>query len=246
MQRLSKPVRIWIVLCAAAALGLAACADVPQEAVELSDLVSQDMAEMQRAHRDLATVYFDQNRQTINNFIDNTYSPALTQEALTRPDSNLGGRTFIELLRDTSRVPDNQALKLMQGFVSKQQRETEAKRRELLEPLEQQRRDYMAAIDASYQRMERGYSVIAGHLASIRQIQVAQEEILKDVGLEEIRETVSSALVSLSDDIAEITSKAESRADSIDEIFAKADAVRESFDDLKEKLKERRAKITSR
>lgn len=236
MQRLSKPVRTWTALCAAAALGLAACADVPQETVELSDLVSQDMAEMQRAHRDLATVYFDQNRQTINDFIDNTYSPALTQEALTRRIPAFGNKTFVEHLRDSAAVPDNTALRLMQGFIRRQQRETEAKRRELLDPLEQQRRDYMAAIDASYQRMQRGYSVVAGHLASIRQVQVAQDEILADVGAEGLRERITSTLTRLSDDIAKITSEAESKADSVGDAVAKVQALREGLDKLKQRI----------
>lgn len=236
MQRIAKPVPTWIALCAAAALGLAACADVPREAVELSDLVSQDMAEMQRAHRDLATVYFDQNRQTINDFIDDTYGPALTQEALTRRIPAFGDKTFVEHLRDTAAVPDNTALRLMQGFIRRQQRETEARRRELLDPLERRRRDYMAAIDASYQRLQRGYSVVAGHLASIRQIQVAQDEILADVGAEGLRERTTATLTRLSDDIARITSEAESKAGSVGDAVARVQTLREGLDRLKQRI----------
>ena len=236
MQRISKPVRPWIVLCAAAALGLAACADVPQEAAEPSGLVSQGMAEPQWKHRDRAMDNFDRSRQTINNFIDNTYSPALTRKALTRRVPALGNKTFVEHLRDTAAVPDNTELRLMRGFVRRQMRETEARRRELLDPLEQRRREYMAVIDVSCQPVQRGYSAVAGHLASICQVQVSQDKTLTEVGAGGFCDKITVMPNRLSCDIARITDEAEIKADGIGDAVAKVQVLREGLDKLKQRI----------
>ena len=54
---------------------LAACASVPPEAVELSQVAGRRVADAQASHEALAAAYFDLSRQRIEDFIDQRWTP---------------------------------------------------------------------------------------------------------------------------------------------------------------------------
>lgn len=51
------------------------CATVPKETVELSEIVDQQIMEMQRSHEEFVGLYYDQLRKEVDNFMEQKWIP---------------------------------------------------------------------------------------------------------------------------------------------------------------------------
>ena len=65
------------------------CAHVPKESVELSATVGRDIAQVYRAHRELAVVLYERIKSDINRFIDEVYAPYQIQKLLQADQSSV-------------------------------------------------------------------------------------------------------------------------------------------------------------
>ena len=199
-----------------------ACAQVPKESVELSVTVGRDLAEVHRAHRELAVRYFDQIKGDINAFVDEVYRPHTIKHSMRRFD--LIDRVV------AARAPGAKvdALSVMELYVTMVSEEIEAYRRELLDPIEAYEREVLTGIDDAYQKLQNANAIVTGHLASIRKVHDAQEEILRSAGMEDLRGRFVEETVSLServDDLVEKGRKAEERAEDLEETIQKLRAL---------------------
>ena len=183
-------------------LTISSCAQVPKESIELSNTVGRDLEEVHRAHRALADLYFDSIEQEINRFIDNEYRPSYVK--LFAENFQLTDKITIIL----ANKPDD-LLIVMQKFVEIAMRDVDAKRNELLSGIQDQRRKVISEIDDSYRKIQAAHAVITGHLASVRKVHDAQAEILKEVGVGDLREKLAKKTATLSGDIRDITKNAE-------------------------------------
>jgi hypothetical protein len=104
--------------------------------------------------------------------------------------------------------PDD-LLVLMQKFVEIAIRDVDAKRMELLSGVQDQRRIVISEIDDSYRKILAAHAVVTGHLASVRKVHDAQADILGEVGVGDLREKLGKKTAVLSQDIRDITKKAE-------------------------------------
>lgn len=127
---------------------LSACAQVPKESVELSVTVGRDLAEVHRAHRELAIEYFDCVKKDINEFIDEVYRPYMIQKTMA------DFRLLQRIQRAVERGDETRAFNIMKLFVSLLSEQIENYRKELLQNISKQESEVLLAIDDSYQKIQ--------------------------------------------------------------------------------------------
>lgn len=178
---------------------ITSCAVVPKESVELSATVGRDVVNVYQSHKSLATILFDRMKKDVNTFVDDEYAPYQIGKLLEMDfaDANSGKfdsmtGSIIDAAKNSSDLTKQKlALGFMKDFVSVVLKEVEIYRKILLAPIEKQEMEVMAAIDRSYNQIIYANSIVTGHLASVRKVHDAQEDILNKFGMEKLRiETV--------------------------------------------------------
>lgn len=222
----------FIGLALACALSLQ-CAQVPKESVELSATIGRDLAEVHRAHRELAEVLFARMRSDVNRFVDEVYAPYQVrtvmdrQWALAHSDSEAERNASILLAINAAFEPDAPAqlqanvLAGMGLMVSRIQADIESKREELLSPLNAQEAEVLGSIDRAYDQLHYANSIVTGHLSSVAKVHETQADLLAAIGVErDLRTQVAGKLASAADDIDKLVAgaeKAENRLDQAEE-----------------------------
>jgi hypothetical protein len=199
-------------LTSAVLLGLLGCASVPEESVELSVTLGRDLAEVHRAHRELAIQYFRGIKQDINQFIDEEYRPFMIKK--TMEDFKLLDRIKTATAPDASPDP----LQILELFVNKLSKQIESYRKELFQNISNQENELLTSLDDAYQKLQNANSIVTGHLASVRKVHEAQAELLDRANLEGLRDRFIEKTARLSDEVAKLVKKARKGEETIDKI----------------------------
>jgi hypothetical protein len=201
---------------------LAGCASVPPETVELSHAIGQDMEELHRSHRALAELQFSQAKDRVNTFIDGIYRPALIET--TADEAGLVSNIELILDRDPERLPA-----YLSRFLTAVDPLVEAKRNELLNPIEEQEQQLLAEINAAYSQVQAANAVISGHLASIRSVHDAQSQALEAVGLPDMRERIAATTADVSNRISDLNRRGLEISSSIDDATTRIQSLNEAI-----------------
>jgi hypothetical protein len=110
------------------------------------------------------------------------------------------------------------ALAAMEIFVEVVRAEIESYRTERLAPVRVQRKTVLANLDRAYGQIIYGNSIVTGYLASVVKVRDAQNEILAEVGLEELQKTVGIKLAETSDRLEEFMQKARKIEGKVNEV----------------------------
>lgn len=235
MTRSTVRLRISLVMIL---LGCAACAQVPKEAIELSTTVGRDVAEVHRAHRATATLLFARIKRDVNRLVDEVYAPFQIQKQLAadHADFKAGSEeSMFAALNAALKKPDSAedqeaAIATLEIFVEVIRGDIEDYRSLRLAPVLQQERDVLEAIDRSYNQIHYANSIVTGHLASVAKVHDAQEEVLRDLGLEGLRGDIGAALAETSDKVARILDKARKFEGKVDEVESKIEEITSELD----------------
>lgn len=177
----------------------AGCAQVPRESVELSATVGRDLAEMHRAHRELAVRYFGRMKSDVNQFVDEKYRPFIIRDTLEK----LGLVNELKQENDPVKI-----LEKMESYVVLTTKRIEDTRSTWIKPIADQEHSVLKAIDNSYLLIQNANSIVTGHLASVVRVHDAQADLLQRAGLGNFQTETSEKLAKLSDKISEIVDKA--------------------------------------
>ena len=200
--------RIIILVVIGASMGLFACAQVPKESVTLSATVGRDMAEMHRAHRELAVLYYDRMIQDINEFVDEKYVPFQIRETLKKY-----GNTLIKAIQDGAK-PDatGDAQKIVMGYLTiyleELRNNIEAYRKKLLDPIQKQKEAFLKELEESYRKIHYANSIVTGHLSSVVKVHETQDELLAEVKMEGLRSDIGGSLSEFAAQVTEFLAKA--------------------------------------
>lgn len=208
------------------------CAQVPKEAVELSTTVGRDLAEMQKSHIELVKIYYEEKIKNVNQFIDNVYLPYQIQRTLSDEEIKQDMLATIESASraDTTGQKQKDAFEKLTSFHLIIHEEVEDYRKVKLAPIKNQYKSVLDGINESYDQIHYANSIVTGHLASVVKVHDAQNEILEELDLKDIRSKVGSNVANISDGIADLTAKAKESESDIDKIVAK-------FDELTDNVK---------
>lgn len=217
---------------------ITSCAVVPKESVELSATVGRDVVNVYQAHKELATILFTRMKKDVNTFVDDVYAPYQIGKLLEMDFADATSGEYESMtgsLIDASKnssdfAKQKQALGNMKDFVSTVYEEVEAFRKILLDPIEEQELKVMAEIDRSYNQIIYANSIVTGHLASVRKVHDAQEDILNEFGLENLRAETAQKLSNYSVGVDKIL-KDVKKID-VDDVEKQMTEVKAQFDKL--------------
>ena len=190
---------------------LASCAQVPEEAVTLSEDVGSVLEELRQKNAALVVRMFDDRKAQINQFIDETYAPFVVSSAMKKT------KALDRLKRLVDEGQGDRALKLMQIMVNRSLAKIQAKRTELLQPIQRQEDQVKAAFDSAFGIAIKGTETTTGLLRSVRRVHSAQDQILGELGLKDLRNTVNRDVASVSDKLASLLASARNLDASLDE-----------------------------
>ncbi len=216
----------------------AGCAQVPKQSVELSVTVGRDIAQMYRAHRDLAVILYGRIKSDVNKFIDEVYAPYQIKKLLQADHEDFkkgDANALFSALDAAIKQPNNPdvqktALDAMDVFVQVVRAEIESYRQERLAPILAQEKEVLSAIDRSYNQIHYANSIVTGHLASIVKVHDAQEELLNEFGIEGLRKDIGQKLANTSNKVAEFVEKAKKFDGTIEEIEKKIKELTKKLD----------------
>ena len=191
--------RRWaVVLIGLSLLGLAGCATVPKEAVQLSYAVGQDIEQLHTGYQRTIRFSFDQIRQRGLGVIENVWTPAYLTSFV--KDGNL-----------VEAAQSNQ-IDRVEFWARLAIEAIDKKRQEFLRPLQQQENALLADIDDAFGRVIRANSAVTAHLNSVLKVQDLQTEVLESAGLKDVRDKINAAIDQASDFAASATSEIETAA----------------------------------
>lgn len=181
---------------------ITSCAVVPKESVELSATVGRDVVIVYKAHKELTTLLFTRMKEDVNTFVDDVYAPYQIGKLLEMDfaDANSGEfesmtGSLIDAAKNSSDLSkQKEAISNMTDFVSVVYEDVETYREILLAPIEEQELKVMSEIDRSYNQIIYANSIVTGHLASVRKVHDAQEDILNMFGVENLRTETAQKL----------------------------------------------------
>ena len=190
---------------------LASCAQVPEESVTLSEDVGTVLEELRQKNAALIVRMFDDRKAQINQFIDETYAPFVVSTAMEK----VKALDKLKLLVDEGKGA--QALKLMQIMVNRSLAKIQAKRTELLQPIQRQEARVKAAFDNAFGIAIKGTETTTGLLRSVRRVHSAQEQILAELGLKDLRNTVHRDAALVSDKLGKLLASTRNLDAALDE-----------------------------
>ena len=185
-------------------VSLSACASVPREVVELSYAMGADLDEVEGTHETLVRLHFDDLRRRTDDFLTTQWQPAYLRHFIQEGD-------LVALATD----PDpNEVLDGVQSWTEVALEEIQAKRHELLDPLDVHEQELMEAVGAAFARLRTANATITAHLNSIRAVDEAQGDALARLGLGDLRGQITAGLAEASR-ITEEGIRATTEADSL-------------------------------
>lgn len=243
--RIRKQLLLSILLFALCIYTLSACAQVPKQAVELSATVGRDIAQVYQSHKEIATLLYDRIKKDVNKFVDNVYAPYQIKKQLKDDydDFKSGNKDslFAVLNYAVNHPDDSQAqlntLEYMEIFLEVVREDIESFRQEQLSPVMIQEQELLSAIDRSYNQIHYANSIVTGHLASITKVYDAQDQILKEFGIEGLRKDIGETLAETSRKVSEYTDQAKKIDEKLDETEKNIEDWKTKFHNLFKKEK---------
>lgn len=226
-----------VILCF---LVLSGCAQVPKKSVELSATVGKDVAQVHKAHHELAVIIYERMKNDVNRFVDEVYAPFQIQRLLQADYEDFKKSdkdSLFSALDDAIKQPDNSnvqkiALESMDVFVQVVLSVIESYRKQRLAPILAQEKELLSSIDRSYNQIHYANSIVTGHLASIVKVHDAQEELLNEIGVDGMRSDIAHKLASTSDKLSKFVDKTKKVDGSMAEMQGKIEKLTNKLDSI--------------
>ena len=185
---------------------LSACvATVPKEVVELSYKMNQDMTHVEHAYTDLVRQYIAVLKKQREDYLYNEWVPDLLEGWIQEGmliEMAQGKVVYDDQIEDfvsVDKLNRIDQLSSIKDWALVATNEIEAKRQELITPLEKAESTIIAEIQQSFGLLKQGNQTITAHLNSIREVQDIQNKLLESVDLEQLRNSINQQLSELSD-----------------------------------------------
>lgn len=210
---------------------LTACAQVPQEAVELSTTVGRDLEEVHRAHKALAESFFDRMEQDADQFIDDTYAPMLIS----------GFVKDFKLEQVIVKVVKNDPKKLvpiLERFISNIHKDIEGYRTDIKSGIIADKKNVLKEINNSHKNLQAANAIVTGHLASVRNVHDMQNELLAKVKMGDLREKIGTKIAKTSSQVSDLVRKGQKAHRDLEKLQNKKEASADQLKKAKAKIEE--------
>lgn len=212
------------------------CASVPPESINLSQAIGRDIAELERSHLQLVDIHYKDLKGKINTYIDQVYAPFIINYVL-RDELTLyqsGSPSLYTSIIAAGESADSEvtshALEEMTDFLEAARAQIDAKRAELLDPIEQQQIELRSKIHTAYSNTLSANATLTAYLQSVRNVKDAQGRALTLIGIEGADEKITDNLVRASDEVSHLIEEAK-------KIDLKGEDVYQKFEDISNQIK---------
>lgn len=218
------------------ALSQFSCSSVPQETVELSKIIGNDLHELEESHIQTINLLYQKIQDEINDFIDEVYTPFIISYVLEAEYAShlSGGESIFSSMitaANNNQKTSRKVLDDMKDFLEAANNQIEAKRNELQTPINTQKMVMISSIRESYGNVIYANSTISGHLESIRKVKNAQDKAASMLGVKNANKKINDQLLEVSEKVSEAVLKAK-------KIDIKTDDAMEKLEETIKKLKE--------
>jgi len=168
---------------------LVGCASVPKEVVELSYITGQDLSQIYSSYRVLIQTHFENLRTQTLVFLENRWAPVFLEDFIKRG----------KLVEKAKGSDPKRVFEDVQDWVEVAIETIEAKKREMIDPINKDEKALMSSVDDAFARVLRANATITAHLNSLRKVQEVQDEALKALELKDLRDKINDGLIMASD-----------------------------------------------
>lgn len=221
------------------------CASTPKETLELSEIVDQQITQMQRSHEKFVRLYYGKLRDEAEDFIVTKWIPQFLSNVV--EGQSEGGKQFRQDLDRAYKLSaldwnnavvlkenDPELRKALQGaltelmkkqnatlgmvlldFSAEAQRQINKRRKSLIAPIDEQEAYVLDELRGSYMDLLRASTTIKAHLASVVKVNEQRDQVLNKLGVLESQKKFMNAAIDLSDDAAKALNSAEKADDAI-------------------------------
>ena len=200
-----------IVIAALLIVVMVGCASVPKEVVELSYLVGEDLEAVHVSYKLLIRTHYQGLREQALIFIQNEWTPVFLKDFLNRAD-------LVMVVKDSEPVD---VLDYVQLWAEAAIEQIEAKKKELIDPIDENERKLLELVDAAFANLMRANATITAHLNSIRKVKEINDEVLDAMDLRELRDNVNDNLIKSSEELKKALEEIERLEIQIEEVKEK-------------------------
>lgn len=199
----------------------AGCASIPPEAPELSAQLGSRISAVESAHRRLLADFFNEKRRRVDEFVQETWVPLFAKNFFDDPKIAAVWQQVV-----ASSDP-NDRLKFITMVGPKLQEKINAKRTELIQPLDQLEQEIALKLQAEYDQMQSINGTLTAFLQSASKVEENRKRYLEMIGVNDNKvssvlgqaENAVSELVQATDSIEAKTQQAEAFRDKVKTII---------------------------
>jgi hypothetical protein len=199
------------------------CATIPSEAPQLSAQLGTRISAVETSHRRLLADFFDEKRKRVDEFIQEEWVPLFAQELFT--DSKIVSY-WEQVVKSQDR---NERLKFLVLVGPRLQKKINAKRLELIQPLDDLERTIALRLKSEYDNMRAINNTLTTFLLSASKVEETRRRYLETVGIGErqiydfINDTdlAITELLGVGKEVKEIVKDTETYKTKIDDIIKK-------------------------
>ena len=259
------PVRCFRLFPVATSLLAVACIRAPVQTVQLSEVMGEQITDLQQSHIQFVQLYYGQLRQEVETFLQERWIPTFLAKAV----ANQRYRDDLDVAYSLSRLPPdavqvtvagdarlqaavrekvsqavNEALarnpaalaQVQLNFAEAALTQIQRQRATMIGPINEQEQLVIAELNASYTDLQRAQTTIQAYLASAVHVQAEQDVVLQKLGVLETQQAVLSLAARTSDGAATALATAQDAQGGIDAFLARLKAGQDSLLALRQKL----------
>lgn len=210
-----------MILCRSAfvlsALMAAGCISAPRATIELSEIVGQQIADIQKAHEAVIGLYYSRSHEAVERFLEDTWIPTFLGKVVQRDDvkaelqkvgerfnidpqaitskieaattlSDLEKATIIEAFEQVEKTGAQQFGQLMLEISEAALKQINIQRADMIGLIDAQEAKVLEAVRSAYTDLYSAQSTIDGYLRSVVEVKAEQDLILDKLGVLEDRD----------------------------------------------------------
>ncbi len=205
---------------------LFSCATIPSEAPELSAMLGNRISSIEEAHINLLHSFFDEKRSQVDQFLSDEWVPVFAEEIFASP---VIAATWNEIVRSDNK---EDRLKFLIKLGPKLQARINAKRTELVTPLDNLEKEIERRLRNDYDEARSINNTITSFLASASKVDENRKRYLEALGVSDKK------MVEAIDDVDSAVSALLGQAKTAEEKTEKAKQYYEKLKDAIDKIKQ--------
>jgi hypothetical protein len=224
-----RPLNLRFAFLLGASALLSACASTPKEVVQLSAAMGEDLSAVHQSYRELVHDRFDRFRAERMDYLNNTWKPRFLGDWVQKGRlSDIAGGQVVwskserKFTAASQGQENEQKLQSLQLWAQNAIAKIEKKKKELLDPIDNDEKEILRTVDDSFSRLYRANAAITAHLNSLRKVQAVQDQALEALKVRDLRDKVNDMLIKSSEKARqglEEVQKADQKVEKISEVL---------------------------